>query len=75
MIKNNMGVGGIQLRVRGTLANGRATLVETGQQIPVTGGPERSTQPWLWFDALAFGLGEAEAATWLRETPAPSPGP
>ncbi len=75
VIKNNMGLGGIELRVRGALANGQATLAETGQQLPVTGGPERSTQPWLWFDGHAFGLGEAKAVTWLRETAGPLPAP
>lgn len=71
VIKNNMGLGGIQVRVRGTLAAGRATLVETGQQLLVEGGPERSQQPWLWFEARDYGLGHADALTWLRETPLP----
>lgn len=75
VIKNNMGVGGIGLRVRGSLADGQATLVATGQQLPVAGGPARSAEPWLWLDAGAFGLGEAQAVTWLRETPVPSLAP
>jgi hypothetical protein len=73
VIKNNMGVGGIDLRVRGTLVDGLATFAETGQQLPVLGGPARSAQPWLWFDADAFAQGEAQALTWLRETPVPTP--
>lgn len=75
VIKNNMGVGRIELRVRGTLGPGAATLAATGQTIAVAGGPARSSQPWLWFDAGAFGRGEAEAVTWLRETPAPVAAP
>jgi hypothetical protein len=66
-----MGIGGIQVRVRGTLADGTATLVDTGQKIPVAGGPARSTQPWLWFEAKPFGLGHEDAVTWITETPTP----
>lgn len=72
VIQNNMGLGGIELRVRGTLGPGTATLAETGQTLPVTGAPARASQPWLWFDARAFALGEADSVTWLRETPGPA---
>lgn len=71
VIKNNMGLGGIQVRVRGTLADGSATLMETGQRIPVADGPARSAEPWLWFEARDFGLGHVDAVTWLRESPLP----
>jgi hypothetical protein len=75
VIKNNMGIGGIELRVRGTLADGTATLIETGQKLPVLGGPARSTQPWLWFECKPFGLGHDDGVTWLRETPQPADAP
>ena len=74
VIKNNMGLGGIELRVRGTLQDGTVTFVETGQTLPVTGGPARSQEPWLRFDAGAFGRGEAEAIAWLGEAPGPGSG-
>ncbi|MFN6146965.1 MAG: hypothetical protein ACK5AL_11450 [Planctomycetota bacterium] len=75
MIENNMGLGGLEVRVRGELADGVATLAETGQKVPVAGGPARSTATWLWLDAKDFGKELADAATWLRETPLPVPGP
>jgi hypothetical protein len=71
VIKNNMGLGGIEVRVRGQLAAGKATLIETGQVLAVQGGPERSTQPWLWFQAKEFGLGMVDEITWLRESARP----
>lgn len=71
VIKNNMGVGGIELRVRGVLQDGTATLAETGQQLKVAGAPQRSTAAWLWFDAKDYGLGETEAVDWLRESEGP----
>lgn len=71
VIKNNMGLGGIELRVRGRLQDGTATLAETAQTLPVSGGPANSDGPWLWLDARAFGLGEAKTVTWLRATPLP----
>ena len=72
VIKNNMGIGGIEVRVRGTLDGGQATLLGTGQQIPVIDGPPRSTAPWLWLQARDYGLGHADAVTWLRESAAPT---
>lgn len=75
VIENNMGLGGLEVRVRGELADGVATLAETGQKVPVAGGPARSTATWLWLDAKDFGKELADAATWLRETPLPVPGP
>ncbi len=75
VIRNNMGVGGIELRVRGALADGSATLAETGQRLPVTGGPARSPGPWLWLDVTAFALGRAAAVGWRREAPGPAAAP
>jgi hypothetical protein len=72
VIKNNMGIGGIEVRVRGELANGIATLAETGQQLPVQGGPAKSSSPWLWVQAREYGLGHVDAVAWLRESPEPS---
>ncbi|MEO6593425.1 MAG: hypothetical protein ABIP94_01580 [Planctomycetota bacterium] len=72
VIKNNMGVGGIELRVRGTLAAGKATLLDTGQVLAVSGGPERSSMPWLWFDAKEFGLDMVDAVKWLGESAVPT---
>lgn len=68
-----MGLGGIELRVRGTLQDGIATLAETGQTLPVAGGPSRSDGPWLWFEAKDFGLELDDAVAWKRATPAPAP--
>lgn len=75
VIKNNMGLGGLQVRVRGQLRDGKATLAESGQVVSVEGGPANSKEPWLWFEAREFGLGHVDAVAWLRETPAPTLGP
>lgn len=71
VVKNNMGLGGLQVRVRGVLDGGTVTLEGTSQRISVQGGPARSTQPWLWFEARDFGLGTADAVAFVRETAAP----
>lgn len=73
VIQNNMGLGGLEVRVRGTLADGKAVLLDTGQVVPVMGGPARSTAAWLWFDAKEYGLGMAAAVTWRRESTVPAP--
>jgi hypothetical protein len=39
--------------------------------LPVQGGPERSTLPWLWFQAKEFGLDIVDEVTWLRESARP----
>lgn len=69
-----MGLGGIELRVRGTLQDGTATLAETGQQLPVSGGPPRADGPWLWFEARDYGLELEPAVQWKRGTQVPAPG-
>ncbi|HEX5053582.1 MAG TPA: hypothetical protein VFZ65_17520 [Planctomycetota bacterium] len=71
VIKNNMGVGGIELRVRGALAEGRATLTGTGQVLPVSGGPVHSSLPWLRLDGKDLGLGTADAVQWIAESAGP----
>lgn len=70
-----MGLGGLQVRVRGELADGMATLADTGQKVPVAGGPARSSEPWLWLEAKEYGKELADKAEWLRETRLPSLGP
>jgi hypothetical protein len=70
-----MGLGGLEVRVRGELVDGTATLAETGQKVPVAGGPARSTATWLWLDAKDFGKELADKATWIRETRLPTLGP
>jgi len=72
VIKNNMGLGGLQVRVRGRLANGTATFADTGQQLPVVGGPAADAGPWLWFEGREFGLGHTDALQWIRGTPLPA---
>jgi hypothetical protein len=72
VIKNNMGLGGLEVRVRGLLDSGTLTTVETNQKIRVAGGPVKTTQAWVWLQAREFGLGHADAAAFVRETPGPS---
>lgn len=65
VIRNNMGVGGIELRVRGHLDGGHAVLEGTGQRLAVAGELPTSADGWLWLDAREFGLGERADVLWL----------
>jgi hypothetical protein len=71
VIKNNMGVGGIELRVRGKLQDGKAVFAETGQSLPVSGGPPSSSKPWLVFDAQGWQEGEPLTLVWKGEQDGP----
>lgn len=71
VIRNNMGLGGIQVRVRGRLDGGQAVLDGTGQRVPLVGAPAAADGAWLWFEARELGLGAAKAATWLRSSAGP----
>jgi len=75
VIENNMGLGGLEVRVRGELADGTATFADTGQKVPVHGGPARSSEPWLWLEAKDYGKELADKATWVRQTRVPTLGP
>ena len=70
-----MGLGGLEVRVRGELADGVAILADTGQKLPVAGGPARSREAWLWLEAKDYGKGLAGQANWVRETRLPTLGP
>lgn len=72
VIKNNMGVGRIELRVRGKVESGTVTLADTGQKLPVAGGPAVSSRPWLVFDTQGWQEGEALVLAWKGEEDAPS---
>ncbi len=65
VIRNNMGLGGIELRVRGRLAGAVAVLDGTGQRLPVAGELPTSADGWLWLEAREFGLGERDDFGWL----------
>ncbi len=70
-----MGLGGLEVRVRGELVDGVATLVDTGQKVPVEGGPARSSEPWLWLEAKDYGKELADKVKWVRQTRMPALGP
>lgn len=71
VVRNNMGVGGIGLQVRAHLEGSEAVFAETGQRLPVAGGPAASRLPWLEFAVEGFGPGEQVALRWLGEAAAP----
>ena len=70
VIENNMGVGGIELQVRGRVRDGQVTLAETGQTLPVSGAPPSSTQPWLAFEVQGWSAGPVTLA-FVAERDAP----
>ena len=72
VIKNNMGVGGIELRVRGKVQDGTATFAETGQALPVSGAPPSSSRPWLAFDVRGWSAKEQVMLVWKAEQDAPA---
>lgn len=71
--ENNMGIGGIELRVRGTLEQGRIRIAETGQELPVSGAPTAADQPWLLVRWDAEGCASDRAVpAWLGAAGAPT---
>jgi hypothetical protein len=74
VVRNNMGVGGIELRVRGRVQDGVVAFAETDQRLPVTGAVAATTQPWLVFAVHGFGLGAVLGLELLREQPGPAQG-
>lgn len=71
VIVNNMGVDSIELRVRGQVEDGTAALAETGQTLPVRGGPAASSKPWLVFDVEGWSEGEELTLAWKQELDGP----
>jgi hypothetical protein len=74
VVKNNMGVGGVELQVRGTVSGATATLAESRQTLPVKNGPASSTKPWQVLQAEGWGEGETLAMVWVGERDAPTVG-
>ncbi len=75
VIKNNMGVGGITLQVRGAVQGATATFADTAQKLPVTNAPSASTKPWQVFTTEGWGEGETLSLAWVAESDAPSADP
>ena len=71
VIKNNMGVGGVELQVRATLQGQTARLAETGQMLPVKNAPASSTKPWQVFQAEGWAEGETLSMVWVEERDQP----
>lgn len=72
VIKNNMGVGAIELRVRGKVRDGTVTFAETGQTLPVSGAPPASSKPWLVFHVKGWNEREPVLLAWKAEQETPS---
>jgi hypothetical protein len=73
VIKNNMGVGGIEVQVRGSVQGQSAKLAETGQTLPVKNAPASTSKPWQVFQAEGWGEGETVALLWIEERDQPRP--
>jgi len=71
VVKNNMGVGGIELRVRGEVEHGTAKFAETGQTLPARGAPAATTKPWQVFDVQGWEEGGQVTLHWQRERDGP----
>ena len=72
VVVNNMGVDGIELRVRGAMENGVVTFAETTQRLPVRGGPTASSKPWLVFDVAGWEANEELVLVWNSEQDSPT---
>jgi len=73
VVRNNVGVDAIALRVRARLDRGSAVLTGTEQRLPVTGATA-TTEPWLWFEVTGFEPAQRVELRFLRGTPGPQPG-
>lgn len=68
-----MGIGGIELRVRGALAEDRIRMAETGQELRVTGAPATTDQSWLLVRWDAEGCAKDHAAAaWIGASNSPA---
>lgn len=72
VVRSNVGVDAIELRVRGRLEDSSVVLARTGQRFPVAGAPERATRPWLRFRVEGYGEGEQVRLVWLGEAADPA---
>ena len=72
VIKNNMGVGGIELQARATVQGQSALLADTGQALPVVNGPASSTKPWQVFAAEGWEEGQTLTLVWVEERDQPA---
>lgn len=83
VVRNNVGVDGITVAVRGRIAGDTAVLADTGQRLPLAGGAAAPAAPpgaWLWFAVQGFGPDEevalvplgASEGPWLRPADAPA---
>lgn len=71
-MRNNVGVDGIRLWVRGKLQDGEVVLAQTGQRFPVEGAPAESRRPWLGFTAKGYDTpGSRAVLVWRGEADAP----
>ena len=66
-----MGVGAIELRVRGKVDGADVVLAETGQRLPIRGAPAASTKPWLVFMVEGWKPDEQLVLAFREERDAP----
>lgn len=72
IVRNNVGVDGIELRVRGRVEGAELVIEPTGQRVPLLGTAPASTRPWQRVSITRWGAGETPAATWLGEADDPA---
>ncbi|MEI6131049.1 MAG: hypothetical protein WCR59_13370 [Planctomycetota bacterium] len=70
VFRNNVGVDGITLGVRGTIEKGQLVLPITGQRFPLTDN-KNAAGPWLWFSVHGYEAGEQIALTLVRASDTP----
>ncbi|MCC6785740.1 MAG: hypothetical protein IT457_23035 [Planctomycetes bacterium] len=72
VVRNNMGVGGIEFLVRARV-DGEAVVIEgSGQRLPLLDGPAASSLPWLRLAAERFGAASTVVLRWRGEQAAPT---
>jgi hypothetical protein len=70
-VRNNMGVGGIELQVRGSVQGNEVVFADTGQRLLLRGAPPASTAPWLVFSVHGWQAGSPLELELLRAQAAP----
>jgi hypothetical protein len=71
VVRNNMGVGSLELLVRGRVQGGELVVADTGQRFSLRGAPPSSTKPWVSVLVHGWQPGERVELEWRGEMDAP----
>ena len=74
VVRNNMGVGGIEFVVRGTLDGSGVRIDGTDQRLAVVGAPSSAEMPWFVLAAEGWQPDMTTLWRWRGQRAAPSLG-